>query len=1063
MKKIIFTFLLILIFWKAQSQTTYYWVGNNGSTATQWATASNWSTSPGGASGSGYPGSNGTASTDIAIIDGSNLGSVSSGTSVVLPVNTSPYIGQLFIKNGANVTLQNGSGSGSANTKTLIINGDGTSADDLTIDGTSSLTLTSVAANNKLAFQLGIASTNASTGTISGTLTINDANAAIVYLYVPNTASTLTFASNATCNIKCALASSYPFGSAGTSYSVTGSVIFSSGATLNMMSGYGSSSFLTITSGINPLVFQHGSTLVIQSAWNANNAKNCKVFSNLWIKNGGSITFDDNPYNIDNLTIDAGGSLTIKATGSVPVSGNIVNNGTLNAATSWSTAHLIMTGTSAQSISGTGTFGPFGAIAIATDANVTLGANISIGSTSATVTSSQIAGKLNTQTYTLSGTGTGIVTPDPINFKSAYATTITAANISSISGNVITLNPGVWSNYNLSEGLLVSGTNIPANTYIIATSSTNNNFTISNASTSTTVTDIGISNGNATLITANTNGIDGCIATTGTRTFSSGVNYVFNGATVTPLPASGVLTQANNITFNANVTLNNPLTVSGNVTVGSGSQLITGNNLTLSSTSSGTAAIAQGTGSYLSGNVTVQRYVGSSQHWRMVGFPFANGSTVAATTLSGFYTSNYRAYSFNETGDDGVNYGTSSTPNSGWQQFASGNLGQYQGLLLLGGTIASTINFSGPLNIGTQNINLSKTVNGWNLISNPFASNITWSTIQAASTNVGSAVYRYNPNTTAYAAYNASTSTSSDGTQGNVIENGGSFFVQATGASPILKIQESDKTTTAASATLFDVKLPAQGNTTVFGAASASQESMIRLTVKNDNDQYGDAVVVRWGGNYAATDLFDIKYDAYDLGRLNGVDIAVVDTAGVKYSIFHGSALQAAQFERRKIKLSLTQVVEGNYTLSSQLLSPFAGSNIIYLYDSYTNVYVKLDENNPSYQFTVNTDPSSKNVNRFSLVFNNITDEKNSHSSQAYLSNNPSAGNGFYISFNKNFNTVQWQLLDVSGKSIQIGALQNVQSQEVYHVGLQKNIQGLFFIKLIGDGNALNTVKLVKQ
>ncbi|MBN8836468.1 MAG: hypothetical protein J0I09_04380 [Sphingobacteriia bacterium] len=1063
MKKIIFTFLLILIFWKAQSQTTYYWVGGTNG-ASPFNVKTNWSSSSvGGAPVSGTGNISFTIS-DKLIFDGSNIGGGATGA-ITPTITNSISIGQLFIQNNATVTFQR---TGSSGTSTFTLNGANTNngtapnpdifnTPDFSIDATSTLTITSGTAGYNMIINL----MTTAVGIVSGTLNLTDnglAGSTSTRIYSQLSGGGLIFKSGSVCTSNVTATGNYPFGSS-TSQSASKGVIFLSGSQLTFLGG---NSIFGSSSSFQPIIFNPGSTVVFKATNTQTGMFSNRLYADVKVQNNATVNIDASVYNISNLTVDPGSTFNLNSSGVTPISGNITNNGTIGALLGSgsvnSTSNLAMIGeNNTQTISGTGSFStstPIGALSVGALSNVILGMNISTG---ASTTSCSINGTLNLQTYSISGLSS-------FNAKNANSLSVTA-NINTDSFLVKNI-----SNFSsIGVGMLVAGNGIQSNTIIIGTNPTNSTITLSKPVTGTysytdaTLINLTISNNVATLITANTNGIDGCIATTGTRTFSSGVNYVFNAATVTPLPASGALTQANNITFNANVTLNNPLTVSGNVTVGSGSQLITGNNLTLSSTSSGTAAIAQGTGSYLSGNVTVQRYVGSSQHWRMVGFPFANGSTVAATTLSGFYTSNYRAYSFNETGDDGVNYGTSSTPNSGWQQFASGNLGQYQGLLLLGGTIVSTINFSGPLNIGTQNINLSKTVNGWNLISNPFASNITWSTIQAASTNVGSAVYRYNPNTTAYAAYNASTSTSSDGTQGNIIENGGSFFVQATGASPILKIQESDKTTTAASATLFDVKLPAQGNTIVFGAASASQESMIRLTVKNDNDQYGDAVVVRWGGNYAATDLFDIKYDAYDLGRLNGVDIAVVDTAGVKYSIFHGSALQAAQFERRKIKLSLTQVVEGNYTLSSQLLSPFAGNNIIYLYDSYTNVYVKLDENNPSYQFTVNTDPSSKNVNRFSLVFNNITDEKSSHSSQAYLLNNPSAGNGFYISFNKNFNTVQWQLLDVSGKSIQIGALQNVQSQEVYHVGLQKNIQGLFFIKLIGDGNALNTVKLVKQ
>ena len=208
-----------------------------------------------------------------------------------------------------------------------------------------------------------------------------------------------------------------------------------------------------------------------------------------------------------------------------------------------------------------------------------------------------------------------------------------------------------------------------------------------------------------------------------------------------------------------------------------------GGYFTLLSTISGSATITQGSGPYLTGNVIVQRYVGSSLQWRMVGFPFTTATTIDEATLAGFYTSGYNAYSYNETGDNGA-YGGSGGVNAGWVQFTSGNITANKGLLLSGGTIPSVINFSGPVNTGNQTIALSyssgNTNNGWNLISNPFASNIDWDLVHAHnSCGVDNAIYRYDPNTTAYAAYIPGNSPVSTGNLNNIIENGASFFVHS--------------------------------------------------------------------------------------------------------------------------------------------------------------------------------------------------------------------------------------------------------------------------------------------
>ena len=72
----------------------------------------------------------------------------------------------------------------------------------------------------------------------------------------------------------------------------------------------------------------------------------------------------------------------------------------------------------------------------------------------------------------------------------------------------------------------------------------------------------------STIITANTAGIVGAVTTTGTKTFNDTTNYIFNGVTTTPFPAT--VTKAGNIATNANVTLNGAITPSGNVTVNTG-------------------------------------------------------------------------------------------------------------------------------------------------------------------------------------------------------------------------------------------------------------------------------------------------------------------------------------------------------------------------------------------------------------------------------------------------------------------------------------------------------------
>ena len=504
-----------------------------------------------------------------------------------------------------------------------------------------------------------------------------------------------------------------------------------------------------------------------------------------------------------------------------------------------------------------------------------------------------------------------------------------------------------------------------------------------------------------------------------------------------------------NFTIAANSSIISNIPVYAVISVNSGVSLNTNGLLTLSSNSSGTASIAQGSGSYLTGNVTVQRYVGSSQIWRMVGLPFTAATTISEITLSGFYISGYGAYTYNENSDNG-NYGNSGSVNGGWAAFNSGTISSAKGILLSGGSISQTINFTGPVNTGTQTITLgysgSNTNKGWNLIANPFASNINWTTIQANNTsNLDNAIYRYDPNTTAYASY---VNGLNAGNQSNIIENGAGFFVHSTGATS-LSIQETDKTATGPMASLFGVQ------------PNISQDkSIIKLALLQQGETYGDEVVVRWGVD-PATDGFDGKYDAYDIGRTTGADLSVIGGDGIKYSIFHGSPLQTKDREQREIALGIKNLGLGNYSINATLLSAMYAGNDVFLIDHYSNQTTLISIDSAFYHFNVTSDPNSASSSRFSIALN-YKPKIDVVSNEVLLWNNPSTINQFEVVMGADYQTVNWQLVDINGRVIQSGIFNGV-SKGVVNIASTRNISsGTYFIKLMANGKLLPTQKWIK-
>ncbi len=94
----------------------------------------------------------------------------------------------------------------------------------------------------------------------------------------------------------------------------------------------------------------------------------------------------------------------------------------------------------------------------------------------------------------------------------------------------------------------------------------------------------------ATLKTANTSGLATVISTFGTKTFTAGANYVFNGATTTPFGAALTTGNPADVAFNANVTLDKPITMTGTLTLGAVLTTTATNLLTLGTASTITDA-----------------------------------------------------------------------------------------------------------------------------------------------------------------------------------------------------------------------------------------------------------------------------------------------------------------------------------------------------------------------------------------------------------------------------------------------------------------------------------------
>lgn len=286
----------------------------------------------------------------------------------------------------------------------------------------------------------------------------------------------------------------------------------------------------------------------------------------------------------------------------------------------------------------------------------------------------------------------------------------------------------------------------------------------------------------------------------------------------------GTTNRLANFTYNKNTTLLDTLEVTGVITPTAG-QLNTGDVLKLISTSSGTAHIATGSGSYITGKVTAERFVPATggRRWRFMSSPVANatiedwrgeifvtggsGSTTLGTTNTGGFdaspNNNTSIFSYDETNTDpSVNAGwvaptattEALTPGKGFRVFVRGDRSNTAMLTNSPPAMnAVTVNVVGSVNSGNIDISISCTPSGpgstynnnsdgWNLLGNPYPSDYDWNAFYDANKAaldlfIEPTVWVYNASTGTYSSYNAALNGGS--LTNGIIPSGAAFWVKS--------------------------------------------------------------------------------------------------------------------------------------------------------------------------------------------------------------------------------------------------------------------------------------------
>ena len=342
-------------------------------------------------------------------------------------------------------------------------------------------------------------------------------------------------------------------------------------------------------------------------------------------------------------------------------------------------------------------------------------------------------------------------------------------------------------------------------------------------------------------------------------TFTPGTStVVFKGQTAQTI---GFALGASQTTFN-NLTIDNDgsnvsltpslVSVNGVVSMLEGT-LQTNANLRLVSNSSGSASIGEiKSGAAVSGNVELQRYIpsipSSQGYWFNLASPI-QGQTVASwnddMVTTGFTGSDYPSYGFNNV--QYYNEAASGTMNTGYVGVTNvtnaleNNRGYY---IWLAGAVQNLDN-TGLIQSGQVSIPLSYTVTspggifdyGWNLVGNPYPSEVDWN-LASASLTGPKVYYVFDYQTNSYKFRNATTNT---GSASRYIAHSQGFLVKVNAAGQNLVFQETHKTNTGAA---FERSEDANNAFVAlrFSKGAYSDESMIVFA--NDADVNYDALDV---------------------------------------------------------------------------------------------------------------------------------------------------------------------------------------------------------------------------
>jgi hypothetical protein len=413
--------------------------------------------------------------------------------------------------------------------------------------------------------------------------------------------------------------------------------------------------------------------------------------------------------------------------------------------------------------------------------------------------------------------------------------------------------------------------------------------------------------------------------------------------------------------------------VSGTLSLSSTSSLATSGagQVVLSSSSSSTGRLAQmPVGASLTG-LTLERKLPATAGWYFVSAPFTSATPLSQWSELPARVSpaaNANILRFSEDDSSAVLSGSVRVFTTGWRPPASLSSAinptpgrgyrAYQNAAFISG--GGKLSVTGTPNTGNVTAPFSFTPSapggydggGWNLLGNPYPSEIDWNAVKFDPTNSaapsGNAINVYNGATKTYGSWTALTSTTGVSANGGsrYIASSQAFFIKSTGSGS-LTYKESHKD---------------NANPGTFQRTS-DPDNTLRIAVASAGNGAGadlrdEAVLVFMDGTSRGQD----RFDAAKLANDHGLSLAAQPVAG----LWHSISVLPLSASRQTMPLSL-EAASGSYTLTLTGLSSFAAGTRFYVQDAYQGIQREVAEGS-AYSFAVSADPASKGQGRLTLL-----------------------------------------------------------------------------------------------